>query len=114
MTQILCYLGISQRRQTGSVFFLHCFSPYSGRTQSGAPFVIGDMIHIRTSPDRKRPRKIYYVCNRERCFGCKTKPSECRHTTQIEFALYDDHDPDEFDCMADGSLWERIRNGDDN
>lgn len=81
-----------------------------GRTQSGAPFV-NDMIHIRTSPDRKRPRKIYYVCNRERCFGCKTKPSECRHTTHIEFALYDDHDPDEFDCMADGSLWERIRNG---
>ena len=96
-----------------STFFTLFFSLFRGVLNRVRPLLLA-MIHIRTSPDRKRPRKIFYVCNRERCFGCKTKPSECRHTTQIEFALYDDHDPDEFDCMADGSLWERIRNGYDN
>ena len=45
----------------------------------------------------------------ERCFGCKTSPIiKCRHTTDLAFALYDDHDPNEFDVGNDGNLYERI------
>ena len=61
--------------------------------------------HNKTQPRRR----IFYVCNRERCFGCKTSPIiKCRHTTDLAFALYDDHDPNEFDVGNDGNLYERI------
>lgn len=86
---------------------------FHGRSE-WLPFLI-TMIRISTSKDRKKPRKNYYVCNQQRCFVCKGKQSECRHTTDIRFAKYADHDPDEFDLRFDAfgnaTFWEKIRNG---
>ena len=65
------------------------------------------MIRIRLGT---KPKKRFYVCNRERCPNCKEmKHNECRYTTDIDYALYDNHPEELFDIGRDGTLWELIR-----
>ena len=48
--------------------------------------------------------KILYVCNRKRCAdpGAETcGMDECKRTTDIHFALYDDHPEDQFEEFGD-------------
>ena len=68
------------------------------------PFLVGDMIHI-ASNNRKKPRKKFFICDRTRCGdGCSY---DCRHTTDLKYALYPDHD--DWFMAEDGSFWQRVR-----
>lgn len=61
------------------------------------------MIKIKSSNRKPEPKRVYYVCNRQRCQNCQP---ECRWTTDINYALYADHT--DFSQEKDG-LYERVR-----
>lgn len=51
--------------------------------------------------ERKRERTTYYICDRKKCNNCA---KECKHTTDIEHAAYDEHNQFYY---GDGfTLWE--------
>lgn len=58
-----------------------------------------------------KPKQIFYVCNQQKCPGCDG--GWCRHTTDIDYALYDDHPDETFDYRQSDvfgpQLWERFR-----
>lgn len=54
---------------------------------------------------RPKPKKTYYVCDRKRCERCA---AGCRHTTDIDHALYETHTDFE---LENGELWERVKDG---
>lgn len=62
---------------------------------------------------KRKAATKFYVCNRKRCKVCTGE--WCRHTTDIEYALYEDHPDDMFDCITSkdfgSQLWERMRRG---
>ena len=96
------------------VFFFIITYSFPRAAASVVAFSVAVMERIKIDGHNRPPakRNIYYVCNRERCFGCKTKPiRDCHHTTDIRFAAYDDHDPEEFDYDVENkSWWEKERN----
>ena len=46
---------------------------------------------------------ILWICNRKRCENCF---DECKHTTDKEYAINPDADPDTFNKDSDGNLWQ--------
>lgn len=69
---------------------------------------------ITTTRGEVRPPRLFYICDRNKCRykdGWKDEwCGECRHTSDIEHALYDEHPADGFECI-NGTFWERERNG---
>ena len=67
------------------------------------------MIRIPESR-RRKPVDRFYVCDRKKCDDCS---GSCRHTSDIDHALYADHPEDTFDAMITKDFgcqkWERIR-----
>lgn len=58
--------------------------------------------------DRKKQRKKFYICNGKRCEHCTGRAyDQCHHTTDIRYALYDEHT--DFVLGPDGAEWEVIR-----
>ena len=81
----------------------HTLSPYLGDRKVA---LSGAMKTKMKMTGEKRPRKVFYICDRKRCDNCSP---ECRHTQDIGHALYTEHE--KFDLMVDGSIWERVRDG---
>lgn len=52
---------------------------------------------------RPKPKRTFYVCDRKKCSNCS---GMCRHTTDIQHALYTEHT--EFIPEKSG-LWEQVR-----
>ena len=57
----------------------------------------------------KQQGKMYFICDQKRCENCMEKKGLCHHTTDINHALYKDHEAHLFDVASDGTFWERIR-----
>ena len=61
----------------------------------------------------KAPKR-FYVCNGQKCPGCKWDEKDaCHHTSDITFARYTDHPDDTFEVRMSRDfgpqLWERPR-----
>lgn len=78
----------------------------------GAPFGVERNMKITTTRGEVRPPRRFYICDRTKCRykdGWKDEwCGECRHTSDIEHALYDEHPADGFECI-NGTFWERER-----
>ena len=59
---------------------------------------------IKSTNKRPEARKRFYVCDRTRCENCSY---ECRHTTDLRYALYPDHD--DWVLASDGSMWQQVK-----
>ena len=57
------------------------------------------MMIVKTG--KPQPRKVFYICNRQRCENCA---EECHHTTDEAYALFEEHGY--FELASDGSIWE--------
>ena len=70
-----------------------------------AAFCIAMNTKISLTPQRdKKPRKRFYICDRTRCEHCS---DECRHTTDLKYAQYPEHD--DFVLARDGSMWQQVK-----
>ena len=58
---------------------------------------------IKSGNRPAKPKPVMYICNRKRCKNCVP---DCKWTSDINYALYDDH----YDFAPELSgLWERVR-----
>ena len=75
------------------------------------PVLFVAMIKITSTKKKSKAPTRLYVCNRKRCDNCS---DECRHTSDIRFALYDDHPDSGFtfhqtERSGGAMLWEKAR-----
>ena len=71
---------------------------------------------IRIAGPRPKPPTVFYVCNGKKCPTCRwNEPDECHHTTDLDYARYEDHPEGSFDIRPHpdfgSQMWERIRRG---
>ena len=59
---------------------------------------------IQSRNKQPEPRKYFYVCDRTRCEHCSF---DCRHTTDLRYALYPNHD--DWVLANDGSMWQQVK-----
>lgn len=80
-----------------------------GRSNNRLPFSIAMNTRISITPRHiSKPVKRYYICDRTRCENCS---HECRHTTDLKYALYPDHDEWDLHYLKDKTLelWQKVK-----